>query len=181
MYEAQILKSGGVGILPTDTLYGIVAAATNGEAVRRVYSLKKRDATKPSIILIASVEDVLAFGVELTSERREVLARYWPGPTSIVLSCGDMAPEYLHCGNHTLAFRLPADEELRTFLRESGPLIAPSANPEGLPPATTIDEAKKYFYGTVDFCIDGGVHAGEPSTLIALDQNNAVTVLREGR
>lgn len=168
-----------VGVLPTDTLYGVVASALNEEAVRRVYALKGRTPTKPCIILIPSPEEVAAFGVTLSVERREVLARYWPGPVSIILSCGPDVPEYLHRGTGTLAFRVPNDERLASFLRRSGPLIAPSANPEGLQPAETIEAAKEYFGTRVDFYLDGGVRAGAPSKLIALDEHGSVTVLRD--
>lgn len=181
MKETGMLRRGKVGVIPTDTLYGIVAAVGNERAIRRVYSLKKRGATKPCIILIASLGDLDTFGIKLTKKRREILARYWPGPTSIILACGADVPEYLHRGGHTLAFRFPSDARLGRFLKESGPLIAPSANPEGSPPARTIEEAKKYFGRRVDFYLDDGKRAGAPSTLIALDENDSITVLRKGR
>lgn len=181
MSEARQLREGGVGVIPTETLYGLVAAARSAAAVERVYHLKGRAPEKPCIILISSVDDLGEFDVSLTADQRTALDKYWPGAVSIVLSCGAKAPEYLHRGTHTLAFRLPNDEQLRAFVRESGPLIAPSANPEGQPPATTIAEARAYFGENVDFYIDGGMLSGAPSTLIALDANGVATVLREGR
>jgi L-threonylcarbamoyladenylate synthase len=181
MKAANMLRRGKVGVIPTDTLYGIVAAVGNEQAVERVYSLKKRGATKPCIILIASLGDLNMFGVTLTKERRKVLSRYWPGPTSIILACGADVPEYLHRGGHTLAFRLPSDARLRRLLKASGPLIAPSANPEGSPPVRTIEEAKKYFGRRVDFYLDAGTRTSAPSTLIALDEKDSITVLRKGR
>ncbi|MFA6585432.1 MAG: L-threonylcarbamoyladenylate synthase [Candidatus Paceibacterota bacterium] len=180
MKEAKMLKEGEVGIIPTDTLYGIVAVALNEAAVTRVYALKGRSPAKPCIILISSIEDLALFSIVLSERRREVVSRYWPGPVSIVLPCGPTVPEYLHRGTHTLAFRVPEDASLRQFLRESGPLIAPSANPEGVPPAENITEAQKYFDDHVDFYIDGGERTGAPSTLIALDEQDAITVLRKG-
>ena len=181
MREAVVLREGGVGIIATDTLYGLVAAAANEEAVRRVCKLKNRALTKQSIVLLSSLEDLAGFGIGLTEQREQVLERYWSGPTSVVMPCGPAVPEYLHAGTQTLAFRLPNDEPLRAFIRESGPLIAPSANPEGQAPATTIEEAQKYFGSEVDFYLDSGERRGEPSTLIALSENNEVTVLRQGR
>lgn len=179
MKEAEALRRGMIGVLPTDTLYGIVASAFNEESVRRVYTLKERAPTKPCIILIPSPEDVAAFGVILSKTRREVLTRYWPGPVSIIMSCGPDVPEYLHRGTGTLAFRVPNDEWLVSFLRYSDPLIAPSANPEGLKPAETIEEAKEYFGTRVDFYMDGGMRADMPSKLIALDEHDSVTILRD--
>lgn len=178
MIEADLLAKGKVGVIPTDTLYGIVASAMNESAVGRVYALKKRAPTKPCIILISSIADLKIFGIELTEQQKSIVNTYWPGPVSIVMSCGDDVPEYLHGGTHTLAFRLPDDEKLIAFLLESGPLIAPSANPEGLPPATTTSEARQYFGDDVDFYIDGGVRAGEPSVLVMLGADGSVEVLR---
>ncbi|MDE1919587.1 MAG: threonylcarbamoyl-AMP synthase [Patescibacteria group bacterium] len=181
MKEAKMSKQGSVGVIPTDTLYGIVASAFSEEAVERVYTLKKRTPAKPCIILIPSSAYLVQFGVVLTAERQNLLSRYWPGPVSVVLPCGDDVPEYLHRGTHTLSFRVPDNAALTQFLRESGPLIAPSANPEGMPPAKTIEEAKKYFGDQVDFYLDGGTCTGMPSTVIALDENNTPTIIREGR
>jgi len=167
MKEAELLKQGKIGVMPTDTLYGLVASAVNEEAIRRVYTIKKRAPEKRCIILIASLDDLERFNVSLTEQQKKVLAHVWPGPVSVVIS-----------GGH--AFRLPADERLVSFLKESGPVIAPSANPEGLPPAETIEEARKYFGDTVDFYIDSGRFPDLPSTLVALDEHGAVTVLRQG-
>lgn len=162
-----MLKRGKIGVMPTDTLYGIVASAWNEKAVERVYDLKKRALTKKCIILISSFDDLEMFGVLLTEEQRKILARLWPGPISVALPCG-------------IAFRFPDDIGLISFLKKSGPCIAPSANPEGLPPAETVEEAKKYFGGNVDFYLDGGKRSGMSSTLVTLDRNGSVAVLRQG-
>ena len=178
MREPKLLKRGGIGVIPTDTIYGIVASAFDQTAVGRVYALKKRTPTKPCIILISSIDDLALFSIELSSEQRAALVRYWPGPTSIIVPCGSDVPEYLQRGTGTLSFRLPNDLVLFDFLRESGPLIAPSANPEGFPPATTVLEARDYFNDSVDFYHDGGTRAGKPSTLIVLSPSGTATILR---
>ncbi|MFZ1075307.1 MAG: Sua5/YciO/YrdC/YwlC family protein, partial [Minisyncoccia bacterium] len=150
-------------------------------AVARVYTLKGRTPAKPCIILISSLGDLAEFGISLTPEREKILSEYWPGPVSIAMKCGTDVPEYLHRGTHTLVFRLPSDDRLVDLLKKAGPLIAPSANPEGQPPAATIDEAKKYFGGNVDFYVDGGILDGAPSTLVSSDEQNTIAVLRKGR
>ncbi len=180
MDEAEMLRQGKIGVIPTDTLYGLVAAASDEAAVERVYALKGRTPSKPCIILISSLDDLAQFGLAPTEKRRETLSRYWPGPVSIVLACGPGIPEYLHRGTKSLAFRLPDDTRLQQFLSKSGPLIAPSANPEGLPPATSIEEAAGYFGNHVDFYIDGSSRLGTRSTLIALDEHDSIKIIREG-
>ncbi len=171
----NILKRGGAGVLPTDTLYGIVGRTLSLEVVERIYHIKKRSPEKPPIILISSITDLRFFGVE----ENPLVGKFWPGKVSIVLSCKNPEWEYLHRGTQTLAFRLPDSPELLEILKETGPLIAPSANPEGQPPAENIAEARAYFGESVDFYQDGGVVRSSPSTIISL-QNGTVQVLRKG-
>ena len=178
-HEATLLRQGKIGVLPTDTVYGVVASALDPVALERVYRVKSRMPVKPPIILIASVEDLTLFGVSPTAAQRVVLDTYWPGQVSIVLPCDDERFAYLHRGAKSLAFRLPALPWLRAFLSESGPLMAPSANLEGQPPATTIAEARNYFGDGVDFYIDGGVLVGRPSTIIRLNPDGSQDILRK--
>lgn len=85
----------------------------------------------------------------------EDLKKYWPGPNSIILP-SDNGPEWLTRGNHSIAYRLPDDEQTKELASLAGPLIAPSANPEGFPPAMNIEEAKRYFDSKIDIYVDGG-------------------------
>lgn len=182
MFEREIidvLKSGGVGVIPTDTLYGMVASVWHPQAVERGYFLRNRDLEKACIILIADIADLETFSVHPSPKERVWLDSVWPGKVSVLLPCSDTALRYLTRGTGNLAFRIPDDESLRTFLRETGPLIAPSANPQGEKPAETIAGAKQYFGDAVDFYLDGGTLRGEPSTIVKLESNR-VTVLRPG-
>ncbi len=165
---ARALKQGAVGVLPTDTLYGLVASALDRQAVERVYHLRKRNPKKPCIILIASGHDLARFGIRIPARARTVLRKLWPGPISIVLPCSAAKFRYLHRGTKTLAFRMPAEPWLQTFLRASGPLIAPTANREGEPPARTAAAARRIFGAHIDFYMDRGFQVGAPSTLIKI-------------
>ena len=107
------------------------------------------------------------------------MGKFWPGKLSIALSLGNSSFSYLAAPDNTVTFRLPDGKSLLDFLKMSGPVIAPSANPEGLSPANNIDEAKKYFGDSVNFYIDGGEISGRPSTLIKII-NDELVVLREG-
>jgi L-threonylcarbamoyladenylate synthase len=177
---AEILRRGGVGVLPTDTIYGIVGSALSKKAVERIYRLRSRSAKKPMIVLIGSMSDLRAFGVNLPPTTYHLLDKLWPGKVTVVLPCrADRKFIYIHRGTKSIAFRLPASAPLRALLRKTGPLIAPSANIEGKPPALTVAAAKKYFGGKVDFYIDGGRLAGKHSTLIAIKHGHPV-VLRPG-
>jgi L-threonylcarbamoyladenylate synthase len=175
----RILKKGGVVVMPTDTIYGITGSALLPDTVERIFHLRQRDLSKPVIILIADLSDLEQFSITLDNTLQEFLTSVWPGAVSVVLSTETPAFSHLHRGTHTLAFRLPDNEPLRTFLRQSGPLIAPSTNIAGQPFATTITEAQKYFKETVDLYLDGGTLISEPSTLVQWTPDG-ITTLRQG-
>lgn len=172
----EVLKRGGIAVMPTDTTYGIVGSALNEKTVNEIYRLRKRDLGKPFIVLIADRMDLKKFGVKPTSAQNAILNRVWPASiklaagkpraVSVILPCADEKFSYLHRGKNTLAFRLPEKESLRKLLRKVGPLVAPSANPQGHPVAKNISEARAYFGHHVDFYEDGGTIAASPSKLI---------------
>jgi L-threonylcarbamoyladenylate synthase len=180
----KILKNGGVAVMPTDTIYGLVGQAENVATVHRIYNLKKRNPEKPCIILISDISQLENFSVTLSEEQKNKL-KEWPEATSIIFDCPDDSFSYLHRGTKTLAFRFPAPQALRDLITKTGPLIAPSANPEGLLPAKNISEAEKYFGlpaqagNSVDFYLDGSVISGKASKVIKLHKDGSINILRE--
>jgi len=178
----QVLKSGGVAVMPTDTIYGIVGQARNKATVERIYKIRKRAPDKPCIILISDESELGNFSITLSGVEREKLATYWGNgdrPTSVVLDCPDEALSYLHRGTYTLAFRKPHVEQLRALLAKTGPLVAPSANIEKFPPSNTVDDAKNYFGDAVDLYIDGGPIRGQASTVMKLHPNGSLSIIRK--
>lgn len=165
------LKEGKIGVIPTDTVYGLVASALDKKSVEKVYELKKRDKKKPLIILISSLKDLEIFGTKID---KETAKKYWPGKVSIILPVKKF--EYLHRGKKSLAFRLPEDETLTKILKVSGPLVAPSANTEGKDPATTIEEAKKYFGEKINFYLGAGKLKSKPSKIISINKGEVEVV-----
>ena len=183
----DVLTEGGVVVMPTDTIYGIVGSALNKVTVERIYGIRRRAPEKPCIILVGEAKELEKFSVILSPEQNNKLKEYWPfdsaqdkfTPTSIILDCPDDSFTYLHRETKTLAFRLPKNTDLQNLLKKTGPLIAPSANSEGLSPAKDISQAKEYFGDLVDLYIDGGAIIGKPSKLIQLHKDGSVTILRE--
>ncbi|NTW15645.1 MAG: threonylcarbamoyl-AMP synthase [Candidatus Moranbacteria bacterium] len=176
---AERIRRGEVGVVPTDTLYGIVASALDRDAVERVYRVRGRDEGKPCIVLLSDMTDLGRFGIDPDDVSRSRLAEVWPGAVSVILPCSDSRWKHLHRGTGTIAFRVPEDPALHDFLVSAGPIIAPSANPSGLPPATTADEAEAYFGEDIDFLVDGGTLRNAPSTIARLE-GGRWTVLRQG-
>jgi len=174
--EIALLKKGEIGVMPTDTIYGLVGSALIPTAVEEIYALKKRDPKKPLIVLIHDINDLALFHIHPDALKNKILQKYWPGPVSIILSCNDDSFFYLHRGEKSIAFRMPKLPWLIEFLKETGPLVAPSANTEGNPPAKNITEAKNYFGEKTSFYINMGEKTGNPSMLISLINNKEVKV-----
>lgn len=174
----DVLSEGGVAVMPTDTIYGIVGQALNMFTVERIYNIRRRDEKKPCIVLVSDVGELSKFSIIPTPEQGKTLKEYWPGEVSIVFDCPGENFSYLHRGTDTLAFRLPKDEDLQNLLKKVGPLVAPSANLTDLPPAKNITEAKNYFGDLVGLYIDGGEMVGKPSKLIKLQKDGMVTIIR---
>lgn len=172
----ELLKQGAVGVIPTDTVYGLVCRAADVQAVERLYQVKPRD-KKPGTLIAASVEQIVELGIP----RRYMTAveQYWPNPVSIVIpDVPNLA--YIDLGKMSLAIRVPSDQQVSGLLKKTGPLQTTSANMPGQPLATTLKEAQEYFGDTVDFYVEGGDLADQqPSTIIRVI-DDAVEVLREG-
>lgn len=177
----QQLREGRIGVIPTDTIYGIVGLALNQNTVEKIYHLRKRSPDKPFIILISSLDDLNIFGVPLNRNQKEFLEKHWPNPLSVVLSVIDEKWQYLHRGTKSLAFRMPKNGQLLELLKQTGPLVAPSANFEGEKPSENIAEAKKHFGESIDFYMDGGPVKSAASTLIELLTDGSFKMLRQGK
>jgi L-threonylcarbamoyladenylate synthase len=174
----KILKEGGIGVLPTDTIYGLVGSALKKETVERIYKIRKRERKKPFIILISGPQDLKIFGIKIKPFQKELIKKFWPGPYSLIFDCKSEKFEYLHRGKKSLAFRVPKPKWLRKILKEAGPLVAPSANLAGMPHSKTIREAKKYFGESVDFYFDARKIDKKPSTLIDI-RKKEIKILRK--
>lgn len=170
-------KNGAVGLLPSDTVYGISCLALNEDAVARVYKLKDRDYVKPLIILLADNDQAGMLG--LNTEDLEPARKYWPAPLTVIVPASKVTPRYLHRGTGTLAVRVPDKAELRDFIRRVGPIVSTSANPQGKKPARNPNEAKKYFGEELDFYIDAGVLQAQPSTIVKL-KDGKLKPIRKG-
>lgn len=174
---AEHINHGGIGVVPTDTVYGLIASAKNQTATLRLYNLKKRE-NKPGTIIASSIEQLIELGLPSTEIIRAT--KYWPGQVSVVISASPQL-DYLTQSKGDIAVRLVANIKLREILDQTGPLISSSANDPGKPTATTIQDAEKYFGSRVDFYIDGGDLSGRlASTIIRINDDESVEVLRQG-
>lgn len=173
----QLQRTGAIGVIPTDTVYGVVARAADQAAVKRLYDLKSREA-KPGTLIAADLKQL----EELSLKHRYLKAveQFWPGAVSVIIPAADPKLSYLHQGKMSLAVRIPDDSALQEILQRTGPLLTSSANQPGAPPAVSIAQAKAYFGDQVDFYQDGGdLSDRQPSTVIRII-DDAIEVLRQG-
>jgi L-threonylcarbamoyladenylate synthase len=172
-----MLKNGAVGVIPTDTVYGLVASAFQQEAVERMYALKARE-RKPGTSIAASAEQLARLGIDPVILKKAVTL--WPNPISIVMT-PDAQFGYITQGIGDSPFRVVGNPELLALLEQTGPLATSSANHPGSPPATNFQEAKRYFGDQVDFYVDGIELVNRPaSTIVRFTKNGSLEVIREG-
>jgi L-threonylcarbamoyladenylate synthase len=164
--------------VPTDTIYGIVGSAFKKKTVERIYRLRRRNPRKPMIVLVSRAAELQEFGVRLAPRERRILEKLWPGRVSVIVPCGGRKFSYLHRGTKSIAFRVPAKKALRALLRKTGPLVAPSANWEGYPPARTVAEARRYFGNRVS-AYRSGYTSKTPSTVVRL-AGGRLEIVRRG-
>lgn len=173
----QILHRSGVGIMPTDTIYGLVAKASDKKAVERLYKLKYRE-NKTGTIIAANIDQLIELGV--SEEYIKKIENLWPGPLSVILPYDTDLP-YLAKGNDYPAVRVTAIKDLKQILLQTGPLLTTSANQPGEPGSTTIKMAQQYFGNKVDFYVDGGDLSDRlPSTIVSIDATGKVKIVRQG-
>jgi L-threonylcarbamoyladenylate synthase len=176
----EVLKAGGLLAFPTETFYGLGAAALDAGAVKRVFELKGRPWSKPLLVLVDSV--AMAERLAVVGERaRALMARHWPGALTLVLPARSGLPAELTAGTDTIGVRLsPHPVATALVAGLAGPLTAPSANPSGAPPPATAAEVLQFFAGTLSLVLDAGPTAGGlPSTVVDVT-GSAPRVLRQG-
>jgi L-threonylcarbamoyladenylate synthase len=173
----SLILDGSVGVMPTDTVYGLVAQAADREATARLYALKHRE-RKPGTIIAANIEQLVELGIDKRYLDR--ISHLWPNPLSVVVPAGDEL-YYLHQGLDSIPMRIPDNDEFKKILLKTGALISSSANQPHMVPAANAAGAWEYFQNGVDFYVDGGNLSGKaPSTIIRISENGHIEVLREG-
>ncbi|HSK28985.1 MAG TPA: L-threonylcarbamoyladenylate synthase [Candidatus Limnocylindria bacterium] len=151
------LRRGDVIAFPTETLYGLGADALDDTAVEKVFQLKGRDPKSPIPVLVADRDMLLTLVVEVPLLAEPLIARFWPGPLTIVLPARQDIPRPLVSSTGGVGVRISSQPIANELVNGLGrPLTATSANPSGMAPARTVVEARKYFTGQIEVCIDGG-------------------------
>lgn len=177
----EALKRGEVIVFPTETFYGLGADALNENAVERVVSLKGRNPDNPIAVIIEDQEMLAEIVTEIPSLAERLIGRFWPGPLSLVLPARKGLPLSLLNRDGKISVRVSSHPLATRLVRELGrPLTATSANPSGMEPARTIQEARSYFSGKIEIFLDGGILTGKRGSTVAEVVENQLKIIREG-
>lgn len=180
---AQILESGGLVAVPTETVYGLAARADSAEAVARIYAAKGRPDFNPLIVHVRDVRQAALYG-DLTPVAAALASQYWPGPLTLVVPLRPDAglAEAVTAGLPTVALRAPAHPVMRALMAAvSFPLAAPSANRSGFISPTCAEHVLASLDGRIDLVLDGGpTSAGVESTIVAVRADGSTAELRPG-
>lgn len=163
----QLLSSGHVVAVPTETVYGLAAALDCPKAIDQIFRLKNRPPNNPLIIHIAELDQLVEFTPTMPAGISDLARAFWPGPLTLVLPVDvDLVPTQVRAGLVTAAFRVPNHPLALELLRNTGPLVMPSANLSGKPSSTSRLHVETDFGGSFPV-LDGGVcRSGIESTIL---------------
>lgn len=178
---AEILKSGGLVAIPTETVYGLAADGLNPEAVKKIFAAKKRPMDNPLILHISEINQIYDLVEELDQNYADILSKLWPGPLTVILKKSSIIPDEVSAGLDTVAIRMPDKKLTRDLISlVESPLAAPSANISGRPSPTSAKAVLADMDGRIEAILDGGdSKIGIESTVLDLSVS-PVKILRPG-
>lgn len=176
----EVLKAGGLIVLPTDTVYGIACDMANEGAVKKVYEIKGRSQEKPLIILVHSKEIVKDYVSGFSDMHKILMDKFWPGALSLIFKISDKIPKGVNSGGEKIGIRMPNQPDILKVIDALGrPIVATSVNKSGNPALLTIEDIAREFPELP--IVDGGNSVlGTESTIVDIDEYGKLNVLREG-
>ncbi len=177
----ELLRSGELVAIPTETVYGLAACVFNPRQIQRIFEVKGRPQDNPLIAHIADEDQALQLCTQLDSRTRLCMQHFFPGPLTLVLEARKEVPSIVNAGRASIAFRMPDNESTRHIIRGCGQaLVAPSANRSGRPSPTEAQHVLDDLNGTIAAVVDDGpCRIGLESTVLSL-LDNQPRILRPG-
>ena len=178
---ADIIRSGGLVAIPTETVYGLGANGLDEQAVLKIFEAKGRPQDNPLILHISGPEQIEQFCHHIPQAAYDLAEAFWPGPLTMVLPAKDVVPRRTTAGLDTVGIRCPDSPVTREIIRLAGvPIAAPSANISGKPSTTTAEHVLHDHDGRIDAIVDGGpCRVGVESTIVDLTERRP-RLLRPG-
>lgn len=178
---AEAVLRGGVVAFPTDTLYGLGCSLFDVEAVMMIARLKRRDPSLAVISLIPEPRQAYGLASEVGPVAERLIAKYWPGPLSLIFRAAMIVPARVRGAEGTVALRCPKDDLCQRLLGViGGPVVSSSANLSGLKPAETAEEVIRIFGNQIDLVLDGGPRTGGLASTLVDVSGDKPRLLRRG-
>ncbi|SDP09569.1 L-threonylcarbamoyladenylate synthase [Desulforhopalus singaporensis] len=178
---AEYLRQGKVVAFPTETSYGLAVDPCNDRAVERLFSLKKRSADKPILLLVQRCQQLNQLVSTIPDGYRDLMSRYWPGPLTLIFPALDCVNPKLTANTKTVGIRISPHPVARSLLAHFGaPVTATSANLSGMEAAASAEEVLTVFGDAVDYILEGIVSAGPVWSTIVTTKNGRLAVIRQG-
>jgi len=179
---ADVIKSGDLVAIPTETVYGLGANALDEKSVAKIFEIKGRPEDNPLIVHIASIDEVKPLVKNIPGVFQRLADKYWPGPLTLIMKKSSIIPDNVTAGLDTVAIRMPVHPAALALIRTfGGPVAAPSANPSGKPSPTKASHVLNDIGGKIRYILDGGdCEVGIESTVLDIS-GETPKILRPGR
>ncbi|MFK4914963.1 L-threonylcarbamoyladenylate synthase [Lactococcus petauri] len=173
------LKAGELAVLPTETVYGIFADATNEAAVQKLYAVKGRPVEKALNMNVADYDTILKYSVHQTAYLEKLVQTFLPGPLTIILEASPEVPEWIHVGKTTVGFRMPSIPATQEVIKALGVLVGPSANLTGSPSPRFYDDLTSAILDKAAVALQDDSVYGLDTTILDLS-GEMPKILRQG-
>jgi len=178
---AQVLRGGGIVVMPTDTVYGLTCGITHHDAIRRIYKLKDMDPKKPLSVLVSDMSMVGRFAKGVSTPAYRLLKRVLPGPYTFIFEASPEVPKIMLRKRRTIGIRMPDNPIALALLEEMGePLLSSSIRDPEHDFVNNPDEIERSLGSDVEMVIDGGILLPVPSTVVDLSDDEP-TLIRDGK
>ena len=176
----KLINEGNIAVVPTDTVYGIVGDALNIDVIHKVYAVKKRDYSKPLILMVSSIDMLKRYVDEINDIEKYLINKYWPGKLTILFKKNNKINDLVTSGSDLVGIRFPDNKDLIELMNKlNKPLISTSCNISSKDVITSVDMLEEDISRHVSYVYDGGVLSDTSSTIVKII-NNKIDILREG-
>ena len=181
VHASKVIEEGGIVAFPTESFYGLGVDATNPEAIKKLYKLKKRDSSLPLLILIPSIDELSKYAVSVPPKARVIGENFWPGGITMIFKSSSVLPPELTAGKGKVGIRVSSHPIANGLSREVNlPITATSANLSGTPPCVNADQVADLFGDDLDLILDSGATEGKNASTILDVTINPPVIIREG-
>lgn len=176
----DVIKAKQLAIVPTDTVYGIIGDALDEAVIHKVYEAKKRDYSKPLILMVSDISMLKKYVLEINDLEQRLIERFWPGKLTILFKKNELISDLITSGSDLVGIRFPDNKELVDVIKKlDKPLISTSCNISTRDVITNVSLIEKELLDKISYVYDCG-EMGDVSSTIVQVVDNKINILREG-